>query len=208
MLISRWASKWRASVIPAEAFGPLQPGDVVYRVKHLFTTRDGSWDPSDKDGSLPQWARDTYLKPMSDPQYNDDGGADHNLFGAVEQGGRLVPALKFGYWTGDNQHRSERYAKRHGWANIPIWNIFYPDQGSGGAWLWSPSGVACDVVSGGGMPYGLHVSWWAVWTAEAVQGETQPEQKPEEKPGLTRADLDQLDRSWASVRAKIEVMAQ
>ena len=149
MLISRWASKWRASVIPAEAFGPLQPGDVVYRVKHLFTTRDGSWDPSDKDGSLPQWARDTYLKPMSDPQYNDDGGADHNLFGAVEQGGRLVPALKFGYWTGDNQNRAERYAKRHGWANIPIWNIFYPDQGSGGAWLGPASTASARAARAG-----------------------------------------------------------
>ena len=77
--ISDWAQKFGISIEPTAG----NPGETVYRVKDIFTTRDGSWEPSDKPGSVPQWARDAYLKPANHPQYNDDAGADHHLFGAV-----------------------------------------------------------------------------------------------------------------------------
>ena len=68
-MISDWAQKFGISIEPATG----NPGETVYRVKDIFTTRDGSWEPSDKPGSVPQWARDAYLKPANhyDPTMNE-----------------------------------------------------------------------------------------------------------------------------------------
>ena len=38
-------------------------GEVVYVLKDLFTTRDGSWEPSDQPYAAPDWARAAYLDP-------------------------------------------------------------------------------------------------------------------------------------------------
>ena len=59
-------------------------GDIVYVVKDIFTTRDGSWEPSpDIPGSVTAWARERYLKPFGAADYFDDAGADHHLFALV-----------------------------------------------------------------------------------------------------------------------------
>ena len=64
----------------------------VLRIKDIFTTFYGSWEISSSDGSLPQWARDTYLRPFGAPDYFDDAGADHHLFGGVFDEAGLLAA--------------------------------------------------------------------------------------------------------------------
>lgn len=171
MRISDWAKAFNANVI---LYDDAKPGDTVYRVVDLFTTRDGSWDPSDKPGSVPQWARNTYLKPMSHPQYNDDGGADRHLFGAVEaENGSLTPFFPIEFWThADNSNRSIQHGKKHGWANMVMYvsSNFVPERNERGPWAWKPASVKADIVIGGGLPAKQHVSWWAVWKPELVQG--------------------------------------
>ena len=165
--ISDAAKAFGVQVTPYNA----KPGETVYRVADIFTTRDGSWDPSDKPGSVPQWARDAYLKPLSHPQYNDDGGADHHIFGAVQQiDGSLYPSFPIQYFTwSDGGNRTVQAAKKHGWANIVMFasSKFVPERGERGPWAWKPAGVAADTVTGAGMPSNWHVSFWAVWRPEA-----------------------------------------
>lgn len=160
--ISDWSQKFNVTVKPAQG----APGEIVYRVRDIFTTRDGSWDVSNKPGSVPQWARDAYLKPPSHPQYNDDGGADHHLFGAVAQGDNLQPHGAIRYWTfDDNGNQTEQRVKLHGWANIVMWSSasFVPERGERGPWAWAPKDVNADIVVGGGMPANQHVSFFVVW---------------------------------------------
>ncbi|MEZ4769899.1 MAG: hypothetical protein R2844_15885 [Caldilineales bacterium] len=60
-----------------------------------------------------------------------------------------------------------------GWANLDIYQNYYPDQGKQGPWCWAPAGAA-DVVVGGGLPYKLHVSTFAVWRAERRETQVDP----------------------------------
>ena len=53
--ISDWAKQLNVIIQPAT----VAVGQPVLRVKDVFTTRDGSWEPSQALGSVPQWARDT-----------------------------------------------------------------------------------------------------------------------------------------------------
>ncbi|HCB14178.1 MAG TPA: hypothetical protein DEP36_11520 [Gammaproteobacteria bacterium] len=54
MRISDWAKQLNVIIQPAT----VAVGQPVLRVKDIFTTRDGSWEPSQALGSIPQWARD------------------------------------------------------------------------------------------------------------------------------------------------------
>ena len=75
-------------------------GDVVYVIKDVFTTRDGSWDPSDKMGSVDAWARDAYLKPFGAPDYFDDAGADRHIFAHVlGLDGKPIPEAEIVFWS-------------------------------------------------------------------------------------------------------------
>ena len=163
--ISDWAKSFNITVEPAQA----GPGETVYRVKDIFTTRDGSWEPSDKPGSVPTWARDAYLKYPKHAQYFDDAGADHHLFGAIVVGAdRMQPFGTFHFWTyPDNGNHSDQRVKTSGWANIPVYgsSSFVPERGEHGPFAWMPKGVKADIVKGGGMPATWHVSMFAVWEA-------------------------------------------
>ncbi len=151
-------------------------GDVVYLLKDLFTTRDGSWEPSTTPGSVSQWARDTYLKPFGAPDYFDDAGADHHLFAAViGLDGQLLREKEIVFWSdgfdklGDPNYVD--YVRRttksqSGWANIISGpgSSYIPERGESGPWCWAPTGAA-EVICGGGMPAKQHVSIFAVWQA-------------------------------------------
>ena len=78
--VTEWAEKLNIQIIEPK----VQPGQQVYRLYDFFTTRDGSWEvkPGLEYG-IPQWARDTYLRPWGAADYFDDAGADHHIFGAV-----------------------------------------------------------------------------------------------------------------------------
>lgn len=160
MRISEWAQALGVTVQSV-------PG-AIWRVKDVFTTRDGSWEPSGKRGSVPQWARDAYLKPVGHAQYNDDGGADHHIFGAIADGGALLPNATIHFWTHtDNSNHIWQPVKKHGWANVVLYpsSNFVPERGEVGPWAWAPD--RGDIVKGAGMPAKEHVSFWAVWEKAA-----------------------------------------
>lgn len=183
MRISDWAQQFGITVEPAIGVAD----ETIYRVKDIFTTRDGSWEPSDKPGSVPQWARDAYLKPLGHPQYNDDGGADRHLFGAVVgEGGALQPWGTIHFYTHtDNKNHVDARAKLHGWANNPMFSA----SAIPGPWSWYPKNHhKTDIVRGGGLPGGWHVSFFAVW--EVVRVITPPIDPPTE-PDNGGATLEQ-----------------
>lgn len=182
MRVGDWAKNFGVRVVPSEQRPDNPPGDIVYRVKDIFTTRDGSWEPSDQPGARPQWARDTYLRPWGAPDYFDDAGGDHNLFARVlDLDGQPVKRQDLIICWSDGLHLLGRPdfdqfikmtmtpKEKSGWGNQPIWNSFSPERGEVGAWCWCPRGAA-DVVVGGGLPNNWHVSWFAVWQAERRQG--------------------------------------
>ena len=94
------------------------PGSLVWQVKDIFTTWNGSWEVEEHAAikaalaskaerreeneavlagpifGLDAWARDAYLFPPNDPRYNSDGGADHNIQVCVQgpDGARLQHA--------------------------------------------------------------------------------------------------------------------
>lgn len=161
--------------------------NVVYMLKDVFTTRDGSWEPSDIYGGVDQWARDAYLKPFGDPEYFDDAGADHHLFAAIlDVDGKLLKNMDMLYWSdgfdklgdpsydgyavGSNGFRYPRTKDKSGWANIPMdgGSSYVPERGETGPWCWTPVGLPAEVMCGGGMPAKNHVSMFAVWQAVPV----------------------------------------
>jgi hypothetical protein len=160
-------------------------GDVIYVIKDVFTTRDGSWDPSDKMGSVDAWARDAYLKPFGAPDYFDDAGADHHIFAHVlGLDGKPIPEAEIVFWSdgfdklGDPNYTGwvTRLTKPHsGWANIPVeaGSNFVPERGESGPWCWTPRGAA-EVFCGGGMPAKNHVSFFVVWQAVRAPSVTPP----------------------------------
>lgn len=170
-MISEWAKHFNITVEPAVA----APGETVYRVKDIFTTRDGSWEPSDKPGSVPSWAREAYLKPPKHAQYFDDAGADHHLFGAVmADSGNLQPHGTVHFYTHtDNSNHTDQRVKWSGWGNVPI----FGHSTTPGPWAWYPkNNFKTDVVKGGGLPGGWHVSTFVVW--EVVTPPVEPPVAP------------------------------
>ncbi len=151
-------------------------GSVAYLIKDVFTTRDGSWEPSDKMGSVDGWAREAYLKPWGAPDYFDDAGADHHIFACVlGLDGKPIPDFGIRYWSdgfaqlGNSAYQgyvSRRTKTQSGWANIPMDGgaNYFPESGQQGPWCWTPDGAA-EVFCGGGMPSNNHVSFFVVWQA-------------------------------------------
>lgn len=164
MRISDWAQKFNIVVTPFDAISSPPYGAAIYRVKDIWTTRDGSWDVSDKPGSLPQWARDEYLRKEF-----DDAGADHHIFGRV-----LGETAEIHYWThaDDGNHVTMQAKPQSGWANVTMWasSAYVPDRGERGPWAWVPNVAYGDIVMGAGMPAKQHVSWFATWVKETYQG--------------------------------------
>jgi hypothetical protein len=176
MRTSEWITPLNLKVRPCEQRPDAPGGDVVYRVKDIFTTRDGSWEPSSALGALPQWARESYLRPWGVPDYFDDAGGDHHLFARVldQQGNPLKSEGLVRYWSdgfaklGDPTYQG--YVRMtpkagSGWANQVIFSSYVPERGESGPWCWCPEGAA-DVVVGGGLPANNHISTFVVWQAE------------------------------------------
>lgn len=191
-MISEWATKLGITVqrVP----------NATYRVKDVFTTRDGSWDVSDKVGSVPSWARDAYLKPYGDPLWNDDGGADHHIFGAVWEGGRLRSTGAFNFWTyADNANHTTQQVKKHGWANNVMYasSSYVPERGERGPWAWAPA-LPADIVKGAGMPAKQHISFWAVWEKAAEQAPVLVDQL-----GVVTADIGLNLRAYDTTSSSV-----
>lgn len=211
MRTSEWITRFNLSVKAAESRPDATGGDLVYRVKEIFTTASGSWEPNNSFGSIPQWARDSYLRAWGAPDYFDDAGGDHHLFARVLdlQGNPIKSDGLLRYWSdgfaklGDPTYQN--YVRMtpkagSGWANIDIYNGYNPDAGEIGAWCWCPAGAA-DVVVGGGMPHKNHISTFAVWQAETRSTGGQPKLSSDDggSPGSPAAD---------TIRSAIWGMAQ
>ncbi|MCC6458199.1 MAG: peptidoglycan DD-metalloendopeptidase family protein [Caldilineaceae bacterium] len=174
--VSEWIPHYNVTIKPLAARPDRPQGDVVYVVKDLFTTRNGSWEPETLPGSIPQWARDEYLKPFNAPDYFDDAGGDHHLFAAViGLDGKLIRSQEIIFWSDgfemledpeyDNYvHRQTK--EKSGWANIITGpgSSFVPERNESGPWCWAPAGAA-EVVCGGGLPANNHISFFVVWQA-------------------------------------------
>ncbi len=173
-----WIDKFNVKIVSfADRPDLLGNDETVYVVKDIFTTRDGSWEPGKSDpGAVQQWARDTYLRAFSAPDYFDDAGADHHLFSRVEAAdGKHVVEAPIVYWSdGLGKLEDPRYdgyvnvktKERSGWGNVVLspGANYYPDQGKSGPWSMKVKG-ASEIVTGLGMPVSMHVSFFVVWQA-------------------------------------------
>jgi hypothetical protein len=133
----------------------------MLKVIDRFTTRDGSWEPSDKPFSITPVAAAKYA--------NIPGrGAAHHIFVHVPQGAGVVE-----FNTADRKNRNEIFVWGESkWVNFPIWQGYNPDKGEVGAW-----GVWIDgekVADGLGLPYGWHVSTFLVVEDKEPQVEIPP----------------------------------
>lgn len=177
----RWIEPMRLSVVLAHERPdrPQSKDGVVLVLKDLFTTRDGSWEPSAAFGSVDQWARESYLKPSGHPDYFDDAGASTHLFGAViGLDGRLQRHHALYFWSDGfakladptyTGYRTIHTKEKSGWANLFMApsSSYVPERKESGPWCWCPHGAA-DVVCGGGLPSRHHISTFAVWQAVKV----------------------------------------
>jgi hypothetical protein len=172
------------------------PGDVVYRIKDVFTTRDSGWDASNRYGSIDGWARDAYLKPVGDPEYFDDAGADHHLFALIlDLDGNKLKMHEMLYWSdgfdqignpaydgyarGPGDHRYPVTKDKSGWGNIVMFGSSYvPERGEQGPWCWTPRGLPAEVICGGGMPANMHISTFVVWQAVRTESLVTPPPTP------------------------------
>lgn len=208
-MISEWVDQFNVTVRSLDDRPDDPEGDIVYVVKDIFTTRDGSWEATDLPGGCPQWARDAYLKPWGAPDYFDDAGADHNLFALVlDVDGNPIKGKGIIFWSdgfdklGDSAY--EDYTMREtkqgsGWANIPVFNHYAPDLDEVGAWCWAPFGPA-EVVQGGGLPWNRHISTFAVWQAvprDQLEGPEEPETP--ELPEYPEGEAGIRQKAWDTV---------
>jgi len=181
-MISNWATKFNIKILSPTVMA----GSYVYRIKDIFTTRDGSWEPSSKEGSIEQWARDTYIRAYGSPNYFDDAGGDHHLFGGVYDpiAKEMKKDVKIFYytWTDNANDTLVPVKPQSGWANNVIYNSFNPDMdldpntGRRGAWAWTvgDGSIPADTVLGGGMPFKWHVSFFATWVLETAEEPSEP----------------------------------
>lgn len=102
---------------------PADVADVVYLVKDIFMTYYGSWEPTGDYESVPEWARDDYLRPTF-----LEAGADHHLFAAViGLDGQMIKGHEIVFWSdgfdrlddsGYTDYTRERTKDSSGWANL------------------------------------------------------------------------------------------
>lgn len=178
--LGQWVKPLNLKVVPFNERPGLDPQDflVAYRVKHVFTTLLGSWEPSAEFGAVEQWARDAYLRPWGAADYFDDAGGDHHLFAAViGLDGKLDRTVNFKFWSDGLDKLTDlsgydgfiRVEPKmgSGWANIPIYSgsSYVPERGESGPWCWTVGSGAGDVMVGGGLPANNHISTFVVWQA-------------------------------------------
>lgn len=152
-------------------------GGPVYRVKDIFSTRNGSWETSTDFGGIDQWAKDAH---WSGAKF-DGAGGDHNFFIlALDEAGQPIPGKGLLFWQGamtaDFTPSDPRTAKHDGSENIPVFGSYAPDRDEHGSWSGAVLGKS-DVLMGVGMPWNHHVSTFLVLQAVA---DSQPPPRPPE----------------------------
>ena len=185
MTIRMSAGARRLNLIPRTT-----PQGGIYHLIELFTTHNGSWEPSSGAYGIEQWARDKYLRSPSAPDYFDDAGGDHHLFARVVDENGAPLAVNVLFWSKEISGKPidpvirSTGDKKSLWANIPIWDSYDPAFKERGDWRWGPVGAA-EAVDGGGLPLNHHVSVFAVWQRRAA---TQPIEPTEPTPPIEPTD--------------------
>ena len=158
-------------------------GDKIYLLKDFWTTAYGSWErgqnPDKSQVEIESWAKTDYLKPFGAPDYFDDAGADHHLFGAViGSDGKLKRDFPFRFWTPQYNGNEAKATTKHnsGWCNTAVSPdaSFNPAGLQSGPWAWRPDMPLAEAIVGGGMPVvgagKWHVSFFAVWVELTMPG--------------------------------------
>jgi hypothetical protein len=136
-----------------------------YEVVDVWTTIDGQWYVSESKWSIPQWAVDEYAVA------GELGGAHHFFVRILDKEG-LVDFDATVAYQNSGYYDDRKIQAKDGFANIPYYNVFYPDQGQSGGWEVGPvlSGGPEYLVQCGGLPYGLHVTTFAVLKPKTGNG--------------------------------------
>jgi hypothetical protein len=133
-----------------------------YEVVDVWTTVDGKWYVTDNPYSIPQWAVDEYAIA------GELGGAHHLFVRVLKEDGEVDLGATIAY-KNNALMDTRNIQTKDGFANIPVFNIVYPDQGQNGGWQTGPvaPGNTQYGVTGGGLPYGLHVSLFSVYKTKS-----------------------------------------
>lgn len=171
--VTEWADDMRLSVRTIGERPDVTTGDVVYIVKDIFTTRNGSWDVTTDPYAVPQWAKDAYLSGTFQKAYEKS-----NLYAAViGLDGQFVTDQEIVFWTGGLEKLNDlgsttwevrRTSESPGWGTLVMFSSssYDPSAGQEGPWCWTPNKpVPAEVVCGGGLPNGENVSTFVVWQA-------------------------------------------
>ncbi len=140
-----------------------------YRVRDVFTTHNGSWQLNDSVYGLPAWL---------ERQPDQPGGAEHIYvrLSAATPSDVNPPWVKF---ATDIIIESQPLG-RYRWANMPALNTYSPPAQSGWRhWLEGDG----QIVVGGGLPDGEHVSLFVIWELNIEPDE--PEEPTQPSPYTT-----------------------
>ena len=119
-------------------------GEVVYVLKDVFTTRNGSWESSDQPYATPPWARTAYL----DAGNFSKAYERTNLYAAVlDEAGNFIYGHPIQSWSdgfdrlGDPSY--DGYVRQNawetpGWSTMVMYNSssYAPGSGQSGPWCW------------------------------------------------------------------------
>ena len=140
-------------------------GDQVWRIMDVFTTDEGSWELSDKFGSVDAWARTDYHQGRD---FDGSGGSHHFFIKRLDAAGNVMPGAGL-LWSLAGEPWIMRPAKNDGSENLPLENCQYdPSAGAHGVWRGTVVAPA-DVLNGVGLPllrgYTQHTSTYVVFKA-------------------------------------------
>jgi len=133
----------------------------LYRIKQVFTTRDGSWEPSDKPGSIDQWAVNEW---HSGRDWSGSGGTQNFFIKVLDKSGKPLAGKGLFFWQKGKsaaQATDTKTTGPDGCENLPVWNFYDPSKGETGGWSGTTVGRA-DVLTGVDLPGDWHVSTFAV----------------------------------------------
>ena len=156
----------------------------MYRVKDVFTTRDGNMDPN---GDPREYGISKEMMEKYGHEIEDKGCATC-IFVKLEGG---VSDTVFFFTNGG--HSEEHKVRQDRWAQTNMYNPgsgYNPDNKEG-PWSVHAKDAASDIYGGIGLPYGWHVSTFVVleWEegADGGNGETgEGPEEPEEPEGLDK----------------------
>jgi hypothetical protein len=136
-----------------------------YRITQVFTTRDGSWEPSTNPGSIDQWAVDAWHMGAD---WKGAGGTNNFFIKVLDKAGNPLVGKGLYYWQGamtadpsslTNVNQKDTW--QTGDENLPVWDYYNPANGEMGKWSGSAIGRS-DVLMGVDLPYKWHVSTFVV----------------------------------------------